>query len=145
MKKFLVVAMAAIFSVSMYGCKKQPVVDESQEAVSMETMSTMGTPLPEAVMAPQASSAANPAKLEPLPPSGPYKPSVKEIQAALQAAGFYSGSIDGKMGPMTKKAIEEFQKANSLTADGKVGTRTWALLGSHLNPAPQEPVALKKR
>ncbi len=56
----------------------------------------------------------------------------KEIQAALKSAGFYTGEVDGKMGPRTKKAIEEFQKANGLKADGKVGPKTWAELEKYL-------------
>lgn len=56
----------------------------------------------------------------------------KEIQAALKAANFYTGNIDGKIGPKTKRAIVEFQKANGLKADGKVGPKTWAELGKYL-------------
>ena len=56
----------------------------------------------------------------------------KDIQTALKAAGFYTGAIDGKIGPMTKKAIEAFQKAKGLTADGKVGPKTWAELEKYL-------------
>lgn len=52
----------------------------------------------------------------------------KEIQTALKAAGFYTGNIDGKIGPKTKRAIVEFQKARGLKADGKVGPNTWAEL-----------------
>ena len=77
-------------------------------------------------------------KLEPLPPQGPYKPSGTEIQTALKNAGFYTGTVDGKIGPKTKKAVEEFQKANGLKADGKVGPKTWTLLGKYLSAL--EPV-----
>jgi peptidoglycan hydrolase-like protein with peptidoglycan-binding domain len=56
----------------------------------------------------------------------------KEIQAALKAANFYTGSIDGKIGPKTKKAIIEFQKAHGLKADGRVGPKTWAELEKYL-------------
>ena len=56
----------------------------------------------------------------------------KEIQAALKAANFYTGNIDGKMGPRTKKAIVEFQKAKGLKADGKVGPKTWTELEKYL-------------
>jgi peptidoglycan hydrolase-like protein with peptidoglycan-binding domain len=55
-----------------------------------------------------------------------------DIQTALKNAGYYAGKIDGKIGPMSKKAIEDFQKANGLTADGKVGPKTWAVLGKYL-------------
>ena len=67
------------------------------------------------------------------------KPTIEKIQQALKNAGLYQGDVDGKLGPRTKKAIEEFQSQNGLTADGKVGPRTWAKLSAHLtNAAPQE-------
>ena len=56
----------------------------------------------------------------------------KDIQLALKNAGFYNGPIDGKIGRNTKKAIKEFQKANGLKADGKVGSKTKSLLLEHL-------------
>ncbi len=56
----------------------------------------------------------------------------RQIQTALKNAGFDPGSIDGKIGPKTKKAIKDFQGANGLTADGKVGPKTWAKLSKYL-------------
>ncbi len=61
------------------------------------------------------------------------KPSVEEMQQALNSAGFYQGKIDGVFGPRTKTAIREFQAKNELKVDGKVGPRTWAKLGAYLN------------
>ncbi|MBU2102431.1 MAG: peptidoglycan-binding domain-containing protein [Candidatus Omnitrophota bacterium] len=60
------------------------------------------------------------------------KPTSRNIQVALRAAGFYNGAVDGKIGKKTKEAIEEFQKANGLKADGKVGPQTWAKLKKYL-------------
>jgi predicted RNase H-like nuclease (RuvC/YqgF family) len=60
------------------------------------------------------------------------KPLATEIQTALKNAGFYNGSIDGKIGKRTKQAIRDFQKANGLVADGIVGNKTWAKLGKYL-------------
>lgn len=56
----------------------------------------------------------------------------KDIQTALKNAGFYNSPIDGKIGPKTKKAIREFQKANSLKSDGIVGEKTKSLLIKYL-------------
>ena len=66
----------------------------------------------------------------------------KKIQTALKNAGLYQGSIDGKLGPASKRAIEAFQKNNGLKVDGKVGSKTWAALESHLSgTAPASPEA----
>lgn len=55
-------------------------------------------------------------------------PSPIEIQTALRNAGYYQGSIDGKLGPKSKEAVMEFQKNSNLKADGKVGPKTWSKL-----------------
>jgi outer membrane murein-binding lipoprotein Lpp len=60
------------------------------------------------------------------------RPSVKQIQIALQNAGYNPGAIDGKMGRQTREAIKDFQRANNLAADGKAGKNTWGLLGDYL-------------
>lgn len=60
-------------------------------------------------------------------------PSDKQVQAALVSAGYYSGKIDGRIGKQTKDAIKAFQKANSLTPDGRAGKQTWAVLAPYLD------------
>ena len=56
----------------------------------------------------------------------------KQVQTALRNAGFYKGRIDGQIGTSTRKAIKEFQKANGLTVDGKIGKETWSKLRKYL-------------
>lgn len=131
-----------------FGCgKKQQSLEEMQQPMSMETLVTMSTtasaPIEQKTVQPQTASVLGPvsessAKLDPLPPSGPYKPTAIDIQTALQNAGFYTGAIDGKIGPVSKKSIIEFQKANNLVADGKVGPKTWGVLEKYLRPVMQE-------
>ncbi|MFH2137845.1 MAG: peptidoglycan-binding domain-containing protein [Candidatus Omnitrophota bacterium] len=58
---------------------------------------------------------------------------VEQIQICLKKADFYSGNIDGKQGPQTKKAIKDFQKAKGLVVDGIVGQKTWGELLEYLN------------
>lgn len=65
-------------------------------------------------------------------PEEKSRPSVKHIQIALKNAGYYTGHVDGRIGKQTKEATREFQKANNLMADGKVGTKTWSLLRPYL-------------
>jgi murein L,D-transpeptidase YcbB/YkuD len=59
----------------------------------------------------------------------------KQIQEALKLTGYYQGDIDGKVGPLTRKAIHEFQEAKGLVVDGKVGPKTWAELEKVLTAA----------
>jgi peptidoglycan hydrolase-like protein with peptidoglycan-binding domain len=56
----------------------------------------------------------------------------KDIQRAIKNAGFDVAVIDGKMGPKTRKAVEDFQRAKGLKPDGKVGPKTWAELEKYL-------------
>ena len=59
-------------------------------------------------------------------------PDAKQIQLALKNAGYYQGVADGKMGKSTRQAIKAFQKANNLSADGRVGKKTWIVLKDYL-------------
>jgi murein L,D-transpeptidase YcbB/YkuD len=60
------------------------------------------------------------------------RPNAKQIQTALKKAGYYQGGIDGRIGKQTRQAIKKFQKDNNLKVDGKVGKKTWSLLGKYL-------------
>lgn len=44
---------------------------------------------------------------------------LRQIQANLKILGFYSGSIDGLSGPMTRKAITDFQKSKGIKQTGE--------------------------
>ena len=44
----------------------------------------------------------------------------EELQRLLQAAGFYRGEIDGRIGQMSLAAVREWQAANGLAPDGYV-------------------------
>ncbi|MFH1398007.1 MAG: peptidoglycan-binding domain-containing protein [Candidatus Omnitrophota bacterium] len=163
MKKFGFIILTLAVVVALAGCgKKQEALEQMQQPMAPEDLSRLKTESlvaievrPEAMpqgqkvnaQALQSQIAVAPipeVKLEPLPPSGPFRPAVNEIQTALKNAGLYIGKVDGKAGPMTKKAVEEFQKANNLKVDGKVGPKTWSVLSQYLNqePAPKASTPL---
>jgi hypothetical protein len=48
----------------------------------------------------------------------------RDVQYILKELGFYRGELDGKMGPITKKAVVAFQASRKLKADGVVGSKT---------------------
>jgi murein L,D-transpeptidase YcbB/YkuD len=58
--------------------------------------------------------------------------SAQKVQEALKNAGYYTGSIDGKIGSKTKEAIAQFQKDHGLKADGIIGRNTWAEMKTYL-------------
>jgi len=55
-----------------------------------------------------------------------------DIQQALKNAGYYQGSLDGKIGSGTQGAIKAFQRDQGLTVDGVVGRQTWGKLKVYL-------------
>jgi murein L,D-transpeptidase YcbB/YkuD len=153
----MVLFVAVVVAMSFLGCgKKQPAIEEGQDVLSLSGVyQETGATVPQAAaggLAEAVAPAGQPASLteakaEPLlPPSGPFKPSTIEIQTALKNAGFYLDEVDGKLGPRTRKAIEDFQSGHNLKADGKVGPQTWSVLQGYLNPpAAQETKKAKKR
>lgn len=140
MKKYVFIFLVVAVAVYLTGCgRRKDTLEEAQEPLSIEVSPTATISTQQAPVAPAAVTAKSQQTVEvPLPPQSPYKPTSQQIQTALKNAGYYTGRIDGKIGPLTKKAIEEFQKANNLKADGKVGLKTWALLSAHLNPQAAE-------
>ncbi len=151
MKKAVFIILVLIATIYFTGCAKKDITEELQEPMSMEALSNVTTSAPATaevkVTVPNVQVTNQPAPvaagLEPLPPAGTAKPTAIEIQTALKNAGLYTGVVDGKIGPMTKKAIQEFQKTNSLQVDGKVGPKTWEALSKYLNPQPTK--ATRKR
>jgi len=62
--------------------------------------------------------------------------SVRELQAMLILLGYYTGPVSGLFQEDTQLAVQRFQQAASITADGIVGPATW----SKLLPAPAADV-----
>jgi murein L,D-transpeptidase YcbB/YkuD len=139
MRNFVVIFVVVALAISLPGCtRKEEIVDELQQPMTMETLSSspvspaISTEVKTVEIKPQVTSAVEQAKIGPAIPAGPFNPSATDIQTALKNAGYYSAEIDGKIGPKSKKAIEEFQRANGLKVDGKVGPKTWEVLSKHL-------------
>lgn len=53
---------------------------------------------------------------------------VTELQNNLKKLGYSVGTVDGKFGAATKRAVIAFQSANGLTPDGLAGTQTLAMI-----------------
>jgi hypothetical protein len=53
---------------------------------------------------------------------------VMALQTALNRAGFNSGEADGDFGPVTERAVMDFQRSKGLEEDGIVGPKTQAAI-----------------
>lgn len=49
---------------------------------------------------------------------------VSGLQSELKDQGFYNYTVDGIYGPVTKRAVETFQKAKGISVDGLTGPQT---------------------
>lgn len=159
MRRFMVLFVTVVFTICAFGCsKKQSAMEEGTEPASLASLPSenVAPAQPTGVVGPtnpaetgvatgQAAAVTEVKTEVPLPPSGPFKPTTQEIQTALKNAAFYTGEVDGKMGPKTKKAIEDFQAAHNLKADGKVGSQTWTVLQGYLNQAPAKEAKKPKK
>jgi len=139
-RKVLVVAVVAlvVLPLALFGCKGR--VDKSLEEPKTEVTETAPQTQGAAITEPAQSIATETIPPTATPQMAEQKNAIsqgketrdKDIQRALANAGLYNGPIDGKIGPKTKKAISEFQKAKGLKADGKVGPKTWVELEKYL-------------
>lgn len=69
---------------------------------------------------------------------------VRQVQARLQQAGTYSGSIDGLWGPQTEAAVRSYQQQRNLNATGQLDGDTLASLnlgGTNQNSGNMPPIA----
>lgn len=48
---------------------------------------------------------------------------VVQVQHRLARAGFYHGSVDGVMGPETRRAIRSYERSHNLRVDGAIDDR----------------------
>jgi peptidoglycan hydrolase-like protein with peptidoglycan-binding domain len=59
------------------------------------------------------------------------KDDVRWAQVELRYRGLYKGSLDGVLGPQTKRALTQFQQNSGLTRTASLDAQTWeALTGS---------------
>ncbi|MDP2913383.1 MAG: peptidoglycan-binding domain-containing protein [Candidatus Omnitrophota bacterium] len=136
-------AVSAVMSLALFGCKGR--VEKNVEGSGIEQTEIVTSPEDTVMAQAPVAEPAQSVAVETIPPTAQpqmadTKPPItkekgdkdKDIQRALKNSGFYAGAIDGKVGPRTKNAIKEFQKAKGLVVDGKVGSKTWAELEKYL-------------
>ena len=150
MKKSLILSGIAMMVFVISGCGKKQSQEASAPFEMEEAMQDVNSTLSNEVAAsPQDSAEQNQAdpnlampQATAIDPSAPFvKPTNQEVQQSLKNAGFYTGTVDGALGPHTKKAIRDFQAQNNLTTDGRVGPQTWARLAPYLNSSAAAPTA----
>jgi peptidoglycan hydrolase-like protein with peptidoglycan-binding domain len=58
------------------------------------------------------------------------KDDIRWAQTALRFRGLYNGSLDGVLGPKTKRALVQFQQNNGLSRTASLDAQTWEELTS---------------
>ena len=64
--------------------------------------------------------------------------SVEDVQRALAQHGYYRGDVDGKLGPMTRRAVRAFQEDQGLKATGRIAPEVTRALTERL-ASPEPP------
>jgi len=100
----LILATASVFAIGIGG------VTVSQAAGTVDNNSTMSVGAP----APQHGQTAVDLS----------KDDVRQAQLELRHLGLYNGSLDGVIGPQTKRALTQFQKDNRLDQTGTLDQLT---------------------
>lgn len=132
MRKNVILGIFVIAALSFVsGCQQKP--QETSIVPSLKEEAAPSIQL-EAISVPPAAPAQAP---EAVPEAAAEysAPTAEQIQTALKNTGLYDGSVDGKIGPKTVRAIEAFQAQNNLKVDGRVGLKTWEKLKEHFNAA----------
>jgi peptidoglycan hydrolase-like protein with peptidoglycan-binding domain len=55
--------------------------------------------------------------------------SIKKLQETLRDKGYYSGKVDGVLGPRTREGIRQYQKSENLPVTGRLDDQTSGKLG----------------
>jgi peptidoglycan hydrolase-like protein with peptidoglycan-binding domain len=58
-----------------------------------------------------------------------HKDNIKKVQEALRDKGYYSGHVDGVLGPQTRAGISQYQKSENLSVTGHLDGETSGKLG----------------
>jgi hypothetical protein len=77
-----------------------------------------------------------------LPGANVWKDDIRWAQLELRNRGLYKGSLDGILGPDTKRALGQFQQNNGLNRTASLDAQTWeALTGDRsVGPGSSMPV-----
>lgn len=135
MDKKITAAMMAAVALMGAGCATTGAKAKESEALKTRVdalesqVASLNQRLDETAANTQATESRSNIRVRTAPPK---KLSVRQAQKALSVAGFYKGNVDGKGGPLTQKAVKEFQQANGLKADGVIGPATSEALSRYL-------------
>jgi len=75
---------------------------------------------------------------------GLSKAEATKVQQILKSEGLYQGPIDGVIGPLTRSALQEYQKRHHLLMTGRVDEQTAQSMGINVRPEGSAQVKEEK-
>lgn len=133
--------LVALFYVSANALWYQPHAHSGAFFATREFAGTgFGLPLPD-----DTETTINIERPEPAPPRPKADPAVEQVQGILKDLDLYGGTVDGVLGPNTRKSIEAYRKMVGLPAGSEIDDALLEQLGAkpitsaiRPQPAPRE-------
>jgi len=130
-------------STGYFGPITEQAVKDFQKATGLKMTGTVSGDTLNALKGSVAKSA--PAKSSSTLTIGDRGQSVTSIQSTLKSKGYYNYNVDGIFGPITEKAVKQFQSANGLSASGVVDQATEnAISAAEKKQAPSSTAGVLK-
>ncbi|MDB9313765.1 peptidoglycan-binding protein [Spirulina sp. CS-785/01] len=106
-----------------YGPLTEGAVKRFQQANNLQPDGIFG-PNTESVLREVSPTSTPPSLPSKLLKKGQESQAVKELQQTLKNQGYFNGPTTGYYGPLTERAVKQFQQANNLQPDGIFGPNT---------------------
>jgi peptidoglycan hydrolase-like protein with peptidoglycan-binding domain len=123
----LLLGTAAVLALGMAGSIASSVLDSGADAGNAATAATAAS-MPAVVETSKDALTGDALRTD----------DIRWAQVELRFRGLYQGSLDGVVGPETKRALSQFQKINGLGRTATLDVQTWEALTSSGIPAIAE-------
>lgn len=108
----------------------EPAVEPAETTIRIERPAAEAMPAPATDDIAALTAEPVPATTAGTPPVPAGDPTVERVQSVLKDLNFYTGSVDGRTGPATRRAVESYQRKIGLPVTGEIDTALLRQLGA---------------